>query len=91
MELGYALGKDHWRQGYAQEALACFLDHCFEALAVRRIEARVDSRNAASSGLLRRLGFVSEGCLREWMMEGTTPIDSQLFALLAHERAGATR
>ncbi|RLQ20391.1 GNAT family N-acetyltransferase [Seongchinamella sediminis] len=91
IEIGYAFGQDYWGRGYAREALERFLDYCFDDLALRRIEARVDARNRASSGLLTRLGFVSEGCLRQWQMEGDTPVDSQLFALLAHERAGATR
>lgn len=86
IELGYAFGQAYWGQGYAREALERFLDYCFGDLGLRRIEARVDSRNGASSGLLLRLGFVAEGCLRAWMMEGDTPVDSQLFALLAHER-----
>ena len=90
-ELGYALGRAHWGQGLAREGLQRFLDYCFDELKLRRVEARVDSRNQASSGLLQRLGFSPEGCLRAWMMEGDTPVDSDLFALLAHQRGSLTR
>ena len=84
-ELGYVIGQKHWGKGYAREAVQRLLGYCFENLQLRRIGARVDARNEASSGLLLRLGFRQEGCLRAWEMEGDTPVDSLLFALLTGE------
>ena len=84
-EFGYAFGQQYWGQGFAREAMERFLTYCFSELDLRRLEARVDSRNEASCVLLQRLGFNSEGCLREWMLEGEDPLDSLLFALLAYE------
>ena len=84
-ELGYALGAAHWRQGLAREALALALDHAFGTLGLRRVEADVDPRNAASVALLERLGFRHEGTLRErWFVAGELQ-DSAMFGLLAHE------
>ena len=90
IELGYALGQAHWGQGYALESMGRLLDFCFKELRLRRIEARVDSRNNASAALLARLGFSREGCLRAWQMEGTTPVDSLQFGLLSAEWAAPT-
>ena len=47
-EMGYALGREHWGQGYMAEALQALLAYCFDVLDLRRIEADVDPRNAAS-------------------------------------------
>jgi ribosomal-protein-alanine N-acetyltransferase len=61
------------------------LAHAFGPLGLRRVEADVDPRNAASCRLLERLGFRREGLLRErWRVNGET-CDSALFGLLARE------
>jgi RimJ/RimL family protein N-acetyltransferase len=70
-ELGYALGRDYWGQGYMQEALQALLGYAFETLDLRRLEADVDPRNKASIQTLERLGFQKEGFLRErWEVAG---------------------
>ena len=70
-ELGYALGREYWGQGYMQEALQAVLAYCFETLNLRRLEADVDPRNQASIQTLERLGFQREGFLRErWEVGG---------------------
>jgi len=70
-EIGYALGRAHWGNGYMQETLKAVLAHAFEKLEFHRIEADVDPRNAASIRTLERLGFQREGYLRErWQVNG---------------------
>lgn len=84
-EIGYALRASHWGRGLAREAVELVLRHAFEALALRRIEADIDPRNAASCRLVERLGFVREGLLRErWHVAGET-CDSALYGLLASD------
>ncbi len=60
-EIGYILHPDVWGQGLAREALTAVIAHVFAAHPVAAIEADVDPRNAASLGLLGRLGFVETG------------------------------
>lgn len=70
-EIGYALGRAHWGNGYMQETLKAVLVYAFEVLGFHRIEADVDPRNAASIRTLERLGFQREGYLRErWQVNG---------------------
>lgn len=70
-EIGYALGRAHWGQGYMQETLKAVLNYAFTFLNLHRIEADVDPRNAASVHTLERLGFQREGYLRErWQVNG---------------------
>jgi ribosomal-protein-alanine N-acetyltransferase len=85
IELGYVIGRAHWRQGYAKEALQAVCDYAFKSMHIRRIEAEVDLRNAASNAVLKSLGFVKEGLLRHrWITKGT-PIDTNIYGCLASE------
>jgi ribosomal-protein-alanine N-acetyltransferase len=84
-EIGYSLATAWQGRGLAAEALRLLLAHAFGPLGLRRVEADVDPRNAASCRLLERIGFRREGLLRErWRVNGET-CDSALFGLLAHE------
>ena len=84
-EIGYYLGSAYWGNGYMQEALTALLDYAFNELKLRRIEADVDPRNAASLKAMERLGFKQEGLLRErWNVAGEIQ-DTVYFGLLARE------
>ncbi len=60
-EVGYTLAREHWRKGYASEAVSRLLDHAFEDLSLHRVYAIVDQENTPSSVLLERLGLRREG------------------------------
>jgi ribosomal-protein-alanine N-acetyltransferase len=84
-ELGYALGREYWGQGLMREALAALLSAAFGGMGLRRIEAEVSTRNAASARLLARLGFTKEGLLRKrWVVKGRAE-DVEVFGLLQGE------
>jgi ribosomal-protein-alanine N-acetyltransferase len=84
-EVGYALGRGYWGQGYMNEALQALLSYCFETLNLRRLEADVDPRNQASIQTLERLGFRREGYLRErWEVAGEIQ-DALFYGLLRRE------
>lgn len=84
-EIGYALGRSHWGAGLAREAVALMLDHAFDTLGLRRVEADIDPRNRGSMRLVEALGFRNEGLLRErWQVAGETS-DTALHGLLARE------
>ena len=85
LELGYALGRAHWRQGIMREAIDAACSHAFGTLGVRRIEAEVNPDNAASCALLARVGFVLEGRLRKrWVVRGES-YDTNVYGCLADE------
>lgn len=84
-EMGYSMAAAAWGQGYMHEALGALLEHGFGALHLRRVEADIDPRNAASARSLVRLGFRREGLLRErWLVDGDVS-DTALYGLLASE------
>ncbi len=84
-EVGYVLGREHWGQGYIQEALTALLCFAFDELNLHRIEADVDPRNDASIRTLERLGFQREGYLRERWLVGGGIYDSLFYGLLRSE------
>lgn len=87
-ELGYALGREHWKKGYMQEALGALLGFAFDNLNMHRIEADVDPRNASSAKTLERLGFQREGYLRERWLVGGEIQDALFYGLLRREWPG---
>ena len=90
-ETGYILGSAYWGQGLMAEALLALVGFAFApvpvGLGLHRLEADIDPRNAASRRSLERLGFQSEGYLRErWIVAGEV-CDTELFGLLGREWA----
>jgi len=84
-EIGYALGRPYWGNGYMNEALNALIVHAFDVIDLRRLEADVDPRNGPSIRTLERLGFQREGFLRErWHVEGEIQ-DALFYGLLRHE------
>lgn len=84
-ELGYAMAHAYWGKGYMNEALKALVSHAFEVMELRRLEADVDPRNAASIRTLERLGFQREGFLRErWHVNGEIQ-DAIFYGLLRRE------
>ena len=84
-EVGFALRSDRWGQGLAREALSRAMRYAESEVGMRRFEADVDPDNAASLGLLRRLGFEEEGRARaRWRMGGGVQ-DSILLGRVIHD------
>ena len=85
LEIGYVLGRAHWRQGYAREALVAVLAHAFGDMSIRRIEAQVNTANTASNALLLALGFQHEGLLRQRWVDKGAARDVHFYGCLAGE------
>lgn len=64
--IGYDLGRPYWRQGIMHEVLERIIQFGFETAEVERIQALVMPGNAASAGLLEKLGFQDQGVLEEY-------------------------
>lgn len=89
-ELGYVLGRAHWRQGLMQESLRAFLPVAFNELRLQRLEAELESRNVASARLLERLGFVREALFRSRWFEDGQSIDAVVYGLLRSDLRGSS-
>lgn len=84
-ELGYAIRRDRWRQGYATEASRLLTDHAFDELGLHRVQAHCGPENAASQAVLKRLGFRYEGRVRHHVFTNGGWRDSLLYAVLEDE------
>ncbi|WP_167954788.1 GNAT family N-acetyltransferase [Anaerosporobacter faecicola] len=60
-EIGYVISPNYRRQGYATEAIREVIRYEFEEDNVKMLVAGVIEDNAASLGLLKKLGFIREG------------------------------
>jgi len=60
--LMYFIAKEHWRQGYAYEAVAAYIRVCFDRFGeLDQMTADHFTDNPNSGALLRKLGFVETG------------------------------
>jgi RimJ/RimL family protein N-acetyltransferase len=84
-EIGFAIHRAQWRQGYASEASGALVRFAFDALHLHRLDADVDPRNHASIRCLEGLGFQREGYARECYHVGDEIQDSVLYGLLSRE------
>lgn len=84
-ELGYAIAAPHWRRGFGVAAASALVDFGFTFLGVHRITAAVGPDSAASRNLLKRLGFVEEGRMRDHICKEGQWRDSIGYSLLEHE------
>lgn len=64
-EVGFVVHPDHHGHGYGAEGARLMLQLGFEELGLHRIVGRCDARNAASAGLMERLGMRREAHLVE--------------------------
>lgn len=74
-------------KGIGSEATALMIRHGFDALGLRRIYLRVLAGNAGAAAVYTKLGFATEGRLREHEFRGGRFEDVILMGLLAGERA----
>jgi ribosomal-protein-alanine N-acetyltransferase len=65
-EMGYDLNPAYWGRGIMREALETIVRFGFDRMGLNRIQATIPAHNNRSLTLIRRLGFVQEGVLRQW-------------------------
>jgi len=88
--LGYWVGGPYARQGYMTESLRSLLPFAFERLGLNRLEAACLPHNAASRGLLQKIGFREEGYARQYLRINGSWQDHVLYALLRSDLRNGT-
>jgi RimJ/RimL family protein N-acetyltransferase len=58
VEIGWRFAREHWGRGYAREAAQASLDWAWANLECAQVVAITVQRNAASWGLMERLGMI---------------------------------
>ena len=82
---GINIGREHRRQGYAEDAVRILLRYCFWERRYQKCNSACVHTNEASTRLHKALGFVQEGRRRrQWFMNGEY-YDDVLFGLTREE------
>lgn len=84
-ELGYWVGKPHWKQGYCTEAARAVLKFAFCDLALVRVHASHFTRNPASGRVMQKIGMRKEGCRRQHVTKWGKLEDLDLYGILKQE------
>jgi ribosomal-protein-alanine N-acetyltransferase len=84
-EIGYALAKSFWNQGYVTEAAKKIIDFAFGEVGFNRIEAHHALANRASGAVLIKCGMQKEGIMKEYYRSNEGFQDAQLYAITAKD------
>jgi RimJ/RimL family protein N-acetyltransferase len=84
-EWGVALAAAIWGTGVFREAANLVIDFAFDALDVRRLEARASVENGRGRRALEKLGAVQEGLLRRSLWHNGRYHDEALYAILEED------
>ncbi len=84
-QLGYWVGEEHARQGFARGAIRAALKFCYEDLGLHRVEAAVQSGNLPSINLLAGMGFQHEGTARSYLKINGEWRDHEVFSRLSSD------
>lgn len=80
--MGYWVGHPFARQGFTSEAAVVMLGFAFGQLGLHRVEAACLPTNAASRGLLEKVGFQREGYARGYLRIDGRWADHILYGML---------
>ncbi|WNB91165.1 GNAT family N-acetyltransferase [Bacillus sp. NEB1478] len=82
---GVSIFREHWKKGYASDAIKIILHYFFNELRYQKVNAYVYSFNAGSIRLHNHLGFTKEGCLRNMVFTEGRYYDLFIFGLTKQE------
>ncbi|QEE17656.1 GNAT family N-acetyltransferase [Promethearchaeum syntrophicum] len=85
VEIGYDLSPEFWGKGLMAEALNSILNFVFSQMKVNRLEATSNPTNHRSINLLKKIGFIQEGMLRQIYYFNSKYYDELIFSMLKEE------
>jgi ribosomal-protein-serine acetyltransferase len=89
--LGYWLARDAQGRGIMTRAGAAYIAHSFSDLDLHRVEIRCATENSKSRAIPERLGFVSEGIIREAEWVNGAYVNHVVYGLLSSDWAKNSR
>jgi len=84
-ELGYALSRKYWGNGYMPEAVRSVIVFGFRMMKLNRIEARCKIPNTASCRVMEKVGMKFEGILRQNLFAKGSFHDMKMYSILREE------
>jgi RimJ/RimL family protein N-acetyltransferase len=83
--IGFTIAPEHWRKGYAAEAVSCLLEFLFGDLDLHRVAADCDIENTGSWHTLEKLGFRREAHFVENLFFKGAYVSEYHYGLLQRE------
>ena len=80
-EIGYALGKEYWRKGYATESLKAVTEFLIKEVGIRKFLCRYAKENRASGSVIRKVGFEYKGKGKFTSLDGKRNFESEEYYL----------
>ena len=87
-EIGYWLGKPWWGKGFATEAAAALIEHCFNEAGFERVTCGHFRDNPASGKVIGKLGFRYVGTDHVWCEARQTNVETLRYDLLRSAKSG---
>lgn len=84
-EVAYIVNPDYWGKGIATDVAKLLIDFGFKELKLHRIYATCDPKNIGSSKVLKKVGMIKEGRIREDLLIKEGWRDSLLYSVLEQE------
>lgn len=80
-EVGIVIECQHWRKGYAAEALSLMADYSRKVLHLHQLYAIVSKDNLASIALFSKAGYQVTAEMKDWLYTGKEYISAQLLQM----------
>lgn len=84
-EVGYALSKTYWNNGYVTEVFKEVIRFGFEKMGLNRVEATCKLLNTASEKVMIKCGLKFEGILRQRLFAKSEFHDLKIFSITGNE------
>ena len=84
-EIGYCIGQNWWHRGIMPEALNAVIKFLFTEVGMNRIEAKHDTNNPHSGGVMEKCGMRYEGTSRAADLNNQGICDIAQYAILRTE------
>ncbi|WP_412988958.1 GNAT family N-acetyltransferase [Pediococcus siamensis] len=80
-EIGYAIGRSYWGNGYVPEAATRILELGFAELHLKRIQARHIAENYKSGRVMQKIGMHQEGIFKNYAQHKGQTVDEIYYAI----------
>ena len=84
-EIGYALSRRYWGEGYMSEAVNAVIEFGFREMLLNRIMTRCEVNNIASARVMEKVGMQLEGILRQHLFVKGRYWDLKIYSILREE------
>ncbi len=80
-EISYDLSREYWNRGIMTKAMIKVVEFCFVNIGLKRVEAITLEVNGPSIAVLKKLGFIHEGTLKNYRYFNGASHDIEMYSI----------